>query len=171
MHNISQILGNGNTYQGVCSTPLIGDDANAFVAVSTKYLTSAQGGSASDSGACGRCMCVRIHGADTSYNPAANQDNVRKYMGLTFAAQVGDRWERLLRKRCRRAHACSYAAAWLGQVSMGRGRFLSSWQIGLNWAQAGLGIISPVYTCHMCTQCGLQLCFSPADSRYILALS
>jgi hypothetical protein len=38
------------------------------VAVSTKYLKTAQGGWVADKGACGACMCIHLHGADNEYN-------------------------------------------------------------------------------------------------------
>jgi len=85
------ILGKDANHQGACGAPLIGSDAHALVAVSTKYLSSKQGAWEPEPGACAKCMCVRVHGVDNVYNPAPNYDNVRKYSGLTFAAQVGDR--------------------------------------------------------------------------------
>jgi hypothetical protein len=41
---------------GACGTPLIGSDARALVAVSTRYLSSEQGGWQPEPGACGKCM-------------------------------------------------------------------------------------------------------------------
>jgi hypothetical protein len=87
----TQILGNDANHLGACGVPLVGDDAHALIAASTKYLSSKQGFWEPEPGACGRCACVRLHGADTGYNTGPNLENVRKYTGLTFAARVGDR--------------------------------------------------------------------------------
>lgn len=71
---------------------LKGSDEKALVAVSTKYLKTYQGGwNPSSPGACGKCMCIRLHGADEGYNPGVQKDAAKRALGLTFMGQVGDR--------------------------------------------------------------------------------
>jgi hypothetical protein len=67
----------------------MGDDKHAMVAVSTKYLKTYQGGWTSDTGACNKCMCVRMHGGDDSFNSGLQKEAVNKRIGLTFMAKVG----------------------------------------------------------------------------------
>lgn len=81
--------------------PLVGSNTHALMAVSTKYLSSRQGGWEPSPGACGKCMCVRMHGCDEAYNPYPDRGNVLRHVGLTFAAVVGDR---CARRRCGRLH-------------------------------------------------------------------
>lgn len=50
-----------------------------------------QGGWATDKGACEQCMCVRLHGGDDKYNTGLQTEPLKKNMGLTFLARVGDR--------------------------------------------------------------------------------
>jgi hypothetical protein len=44
---------------GACATPLAGSNERALVAVSTRYLSSNQGGWQPEPGACGHCMVRR----------------------------------------------------------------------------------------------------------------
>jgi hypothetical protein len=70
----------------------VGSDAHAFVAVSSKYLSPKQGVLSTDPGACAKCVCLRLSGADTGARPGASLEAAVKYSGLTLAARVGDRW-------------------------------------------------------------------------------
>lgn len=88
------VLGATPTHRGACNYMLNGSDAQALVAVSTKYLKTAQGGWVPDKGACGSCMCIRLHGIDDVYNPGVNARQkaaATGMLGLTFMAVVGDR--------------------------------------------------------------------------------
>lgn len=85
------IYGSSPQHKAACNKILHGEDDAALVAVSTKYLKSYQGGWAGDKGACDKCMCVRMHGADEVFNPGLQKDNAAKHIGLTFKAKVGDR--------------------------------------------------------------------------------
>jgi hypothetical protein len=85
------IYGSSPQHLGACKKWLHGDDRHALVAVSTKYLKFYQGGWSGDKGACDMCMCVMVHGADNKYNTGLQTEGVKKAMGLTFLAKVGDR--------------------------------------------------------------------------------
>lgn len=82
------IYGSSPQQFAACNKRLRGSDDYAMVALSTKYLKTYQGGWAGDKGACDKCMCVRMHGADTNYNKGVQRDVVGKHLGLTFAAQA-----------------------------------------------------------------------------------
>lgn len=85
------IYGSSYGHKAACNLRLKGNDRAAMVAVSTKYLKTYQGGWAGDKGACGQCMCVRLHGGDDKFNTGLQKDAASKHIGLTFLAQVGDR--------------------------------------------------------------------------------
>lgn len=85
------IYGSSPNHKAACNQVLKGDDRAAMVAVSTKYLKTWQGGWADDKGACGQCMCVRMHGGDNKFNGGMQTENMKKHLGVTFLAQVGDR--------------------------------------------------------------------------------
>jgi hypothetical protein len=70
---------------------LAGTNERALVAVSTKYLKTYQGGWAPNKGACGMCMCIRMHGGDAGSNPGLQKDAVNPRIGMSFMGQVGDR--------------------------------------------------------------------------------
>lgn len=74
-----------------CNIPLVGTNAHAIIAVSSKYLKPGQGGWSKDKGACHKCMCVHVLGADISYNKGVQKWVVQKYKGLTFLGKVGDK--------------------------------------------------------------------------------
>jgi hypothetical protein len=59
-----------------------------MVAVSTKYLKTYQGGWAGDKGACGKCMCIRLHGGDDKFNAGLQKESVKRHLGLTFMGKV-----------------------------------------------------------------------------------
>ena len=82
------IYGSSPNHLAACNQRLYGSDDAALVAVSTKYLKTFQGGWAPDKGACGQCMCVRMHGADEAFNTGLQKPMVKKHLGLTFAARV-----------------------------------------------------------------------------------
>eukprot|EP00878_Enallax_costatus_P034058 GHUV01037667.1.p1 GENE.GHUV01037667.1~~GHUV01037667.1.p1 ORF type:complete len:197 (-),score=33.99 GHUV01037667.1:117-707(-) len=82
------IYGSSPQHKAACNRVLRGDDNAAMVAVSTKYLKTYQGGWASDTGACWKCMCVRLHGADNKFNSGLQTDHAQKQLGLTFLAKV-----------------------------------------------------------------------------------
>jgi hypothetical protein len=63
------VYGSEPRHQGACAVDLAGSNETALVAVSTKYLKTAQHGWAEDKGVCGRCMCVHVRGVDNRYNP------------------------------------------------------------------------------------------------------
>ena len=71
-----------------CKKNIKGDDKAALVAVSTKYLKTYQGGWAADKGACGKCICVRLHGGDDKFNSGINKNAAQKHIGLTFLGKV-----------------------------------------------------------------------------------
>lgn len=83
------IYGSSSAHKAACNKVLMGDDKHAMVAVSTKYLKTYQGGWTSDTGACNKCMCVRMHGGDDSFNSGLQKEAVNKRVGLTFMAKVG----------------------------------------------------------------------------------
>ncbi|KAF8072387.1 ttc4 [Scenedesmus sp. PABB004] len=85
------IYGSSPEHKAACNKVLRGSDDAAMVAVSSKYLKTYQGGWAADGGACGQCMCVRLHGADDKFNSGLQTEQARKHVGLTFLAKVGDR--------------------------------------------------------------------------------
>jgi hypothetical protein len=74
-----------------CNNPHSGSTNHATIAVSTKYLKTQQGGWSQDTGHCGKCMCVHIHGADEAYNPGLQRDNARAHMHYAFMGKVRDR--------------------------------------------------------------------------------
>ena len=74
-----------------CNTYHVGSNEAATVAVSTKYLKTYQGGWADDKGSCGLCMCIRMHGVDSAYNPSYKPEQVKAHIGLTFKGVVRDR--------------------------------------------------------------------------------
>lgn len=74
-----------------CNVQGQGSNTHATIALSTKYLKTFQGGWAVDRGACGYCVCMRVHGGDIAYNPGLHRDAVRRRIGLTFMARVSDR--------------------------------------------------------------------------------
>lgn len=85
------VYGSSPQHKAACNRVLRGDDDAAMVAVSTKYLKTYQGGWASDTGACWKCMCVRLHGGDNKFNSGLQKDVAKERLGLTFLAKVGDR--------------------------------------------------------------------------------
>jgi hypothetical protein len=85
------IYGSSQAHKAACNKWIQGSSEAAMVAVSTKYLKTYQGGWTSDTGACGKCMCVRMHGGDVKYNPGLQKESASKRVGLTFLAKVGDR--------------------------------------------------------------------------------
>lgn len=84
------IYGSSPQHKAACNKVLRGNNDAAMVAVSTKYLKTYQGGWADDKGACNKCMCVRMHGADDKFNSGLQTDKASKHIGLTFLAQVGE---------------------------------------------------------------------------------
>jgi hypothetical protein len=76
-----------------CNASGIGSSTHATVAVSTKYLKTYQGGWATQRGACNKCVCVSVFGADNAYNKGLKGVNslVAKYKGLSFMGRVRDR--------------------------------------------------------------------------------
>ena len=54
------LYGSEPRHKGACNVDLVGSNESAVVAVSTKYLKTAQHGWAEDKGSCGKCMCVHI---------------------------------------------------------------------------------------------------------------
>jgi hypothetical protein len=82
------IYGSSSAHKAACNRVLMGDDKHAMVAVSTKYLKTYQGGWTSDTGACNKCMCIRMHGADNAFNSGLQTDKVSKRVGLTFMGKV-----------------------------------------------------------------------------------
>lgn len=82
------IYGSSPQHKAACNKILRGDDDAALVAVSTKYLKTWQGGWASDKGACNKCMCVRLHGADNKFNTGLQTKTAERQLGLTFLAKV-----------------------------------------------------------------------------------
>jgi hypothetical protein len=82
------VYGSQPTHKGACNVDLAGSNDTAVVAVSTKYLKTAQHGWAEDKGSCGQCMCVHIRGVDDKYNPGVDFYEAKKYFGLTFLAKV-----------------------------------------------------------------------------------
>ena len=82
------VYGSEPTHKGACNVDLAGSNETAVVAVSTKYLKTAQHGWAEDKGSCGQCMCVHIRGADDKYNPGVDYYQAKNYLGLTFLAKV-----------------------------------------------------------------------------------
>jgi hypothetical protein len=74
-----------------CNVDGIGSNTHATVAVSTKYINSRQGGWDKDKGACGKCLCIHVLGADNLYSPGVQKHVVLKYKGLSFMGKVGDR--------------------------------------------------------------------------------
>jgi hypothetical protein len=83
------IYGSSPQHKAACNKWLTGDDSAAMVAVSTKYLKTYHGGWSTDKGACDKCMCVRLHGADDKYNRGLQREPASKHVGLTFLAKVG----------------------------------------------------------------------------------
>jgi hypothetical protein len=86
-----KILGSDAAHARACGAQVVGSDARAYVTVSSKYLTPKQGAASTEPGACAKCMCLRLSGADTAARPDASLETVVKFTGLTLAAQVGDR--------------------------------------------------------------------------------
>jgi hypothetical protein len=86
------IYGSSNAHKAACNKVLMGDDKYAMVAVSTKYLKTFQGGWTSDTGACNKCMCVRMHGGDDAFNKGLQKELAQPRIGLTFMAKVGTIW-------------------------------------------------------------------------------
>jgi hypothetical protein len=82
------IYGSSGAHKAACNKVLQGNDEYAMVAVSTKYLKTHQGGWTSDTGACNKCMCIRMHGADNAFNPGLQTEQVGKRVGLTFMGKV-----------------------------------------------------------------------------------
>lgn len=82
------IYGSSGEHKAACNKVLMGDDKFAMVAVSTKYLKTFQGGWTADQGACHKCMCVRMHGADDAFNKGVQKETASKRLGLTFLAKV-----------------------------------------------------------------------------------
>lgn len=82
------IYGSSSAHKAACNKVLMGDDKHAMVAVSSKYLETYQGGWTSDQGACHKCMCVRMHGADNAFNTGVQKETASKRIGLTFLAKV-----------------------------------------------------------------------------------
>lgn len=82
------IYGSSPAHKAACNAVLRGADDAALIAVSTKYLKTYQGGWAKDTGACNKCMCVRLHGGDAKYNTGLQKDVVSRFMGLTFLGKV-----------------------------------------------------------------------------------
>ena len=87
------IYGSSPGHKAACNKWLYGDDQYAMVAVSTKYLKTYHGGWAGDKGACGKCMCIRLHGGDDKFNQGLQKDNTRKHLGLTFMGKVRASWD------------------------------------------------------------------------------
>lgn len=85
------IYGSSPAHKAACNAVLKGSDEAAMVAVSTKYLKTFQGGWNADTGSCGKCMCIRMHGADELFNSGLQKDRAQKHLGLTFMGKVGDR--------------------------------------------------------------------------------
>ena len=77
-----------------CNTPGIGSSRYATVALSTKYLKTYEGGWAGKgkTGACGKCVCISIFGADDMYNKGLHKWVVLKYKGMSFMGKVQDRF-------------------------------------------------------------------------------
>jgi hypothetical protein len=82
------IWGSEPAHKGACNATLVGSNQTAMVAVSTKYLKTAQHGWVEDKGSCGKCMCVHIRGVDDQYNTGVSYYHAKQYFGLTFLAQV-----------------------------------------------------------------------------------
>jgi hypothetical protein len=85
------VYGSSSSARTACNTRHVGTDEAALIAVSTKYLRTYHGGWASDKGSCGKCLCIRMHGVDSAYNPGFQPRRVRAHIGLTFKGIVGDR--------------------------------------------------------------------------------
>jgi hypothetical protein len=85
------IHGSSKQHKAACNKILTGSDHRALIAVSTKYLKTYQGGWSQDTGSCGMCMCIRIHGADNKFNKGLQTEVAQKHLGLTFMGEVGDR--------------------------------------------------------------------------------
>eukprot|EP00877_Chromochloris_zofingiensis_P011105 jgi/Chrzof1/6248/Cz17g17110.t1 len=85
------IYGSQPDHKGACNATLVGSNESSVVAVSTKYLKTAQGGWVADKGACGQCMCIHVRGVDDKYNPGVKYQSAKAHFGLTFLAKVGDR--------------------------------------------------------------------------------
>lgn len=77
--------------KSACNTNLAGSDGHANVAVSTKYLKTYDGGWAPEKGACGKCVCIRVHGGDIGYNVGLQTPSVSPHIGLSFMGRVADR--------------------------------------------------------------------------------
>lgn len=76
-----------------CNVPGIGSERYATVALSTKYLKTYEGGwNKGRPGACGKCVCISIFGADDKYNKGLHKWVVLKYKGMSFMGKVGDRF-------------------------------------------------------------------------------
>jgi hypothetical protein len=86
------IWGSEPAHKGACNATLVGSNEIAMVAVSTKYLKTAQHGWVDDKGSCGKCMCVHIRGVDDLYNSGVSYYHAKQYFGLTFLAQVSGTW-------------------------------------------------------------------------------
>lgn len=78
-----------------CNVSGVGSNTHATVAVSTKYLKTYQGGWATQRGACGKCMCISVFGADDLYNKGLVKTLVMQYKGLSFMGRVRDRGSEL----------------------------------------------------------------------------
>lgn len=85
------INGSSPQHLAACKTQLLGSRTHASVAVSTKYLKTYQGGWASNTGACGKCMCISILGADDAYNTGLQRWAVARRKGSSFMGRVIDR--------------------------------------------------------------------------------
>lgn len=85
------IYGSQPDHKGACNATLVGSNESSVVAVSTKYLKTAQGGWVADKGACGQCMCIHVRGVDDKYNPGVKYQSAKAHFGLTFLAKVSSR--------------------------------------------------------------------------------